>query len=126
MRLLRIARTALGQNYWHRPVHETWDLPSQLTTVAQHCLEHSPHQSLAAFITKLDIYASLEPLSRTKYSQPRLWWESMIYPPAKFLLNYLVRCGWRDGMPGLIHACLMSFYSLLVRLKLYESWYAQP
>jgi glycosyltransferase involved in cell wall biosynthesis len=126
MRLLRIARTAIGQNGWHRPVHETWEVTTGRQCTASHYLEHSPHPSLAAFIAKLDAYASLEPLSRTKYSRPQLWWESMIFPPAKFLLNYVVRSGWRDGMPGLIHACLMSFYSLLVRLKLYESWYAQP
>lgn len=46
----------------------------------------------------------------------------LIYPSAKFVLNYLVKQGFRDGIQGLVMALMMSFHSFLVRGKLWQIW----
>lgn len=43
--------------------------------------------------------------------------EMIVYPPAKFVKNYLLYLGFLDGTAGFIHASLMSFHSFLVRAK---------
>ena len=43
----------------------------------------------------------------------------VLYPIAKFILNYIFKLGFLDGLEGLIFAILMSFHSFLVRAKLW-------
>ena len=40
-------------------------------------------------------------------------------PRWKIIKNYLLLQGFRDGMPGLLMAMMMSFHSFLVRGKLW-------
>ena len=47
------------------------------------------------------------------------WWKVIAYPKGKFIRNYLIKQGFRDGMPGLLLAIMMSFHSFLTRAKLY-------
>ncbi len=41
------------------------------------------------------------------------------YPLAKFFYDYIFLFGFLDGVRGFVIASLMSFYSFLVRAKLY-------
>src|SRR5258708_3308004 len=42
------------------------------------------------------------------------------YLKAKFVLNFILRQGFMDGLPGLVFAIMMSFHSFLVRSKLWQ------
>ncbi|MBI2420736.1 MAG: glycosyltransferase family 2 protein, partial [Candidatus Levybacteria bacterium] len=46
----------------------------------------------------------------------------ILYPKAKFLLNFFIRRGFLDGIEGFIFAIFMSFHSFLVRAKLWMLW----
>jgi len=46
----------------------------------------------------------------------------IFYPMGKFLSNYFIKQGFRDGGEGFVHATLMSFHSFLVRGKLFLIW----
>ena len=121
VRLLRCAKTKLGLDRWRRSVHETWDISSARVVAAKTPIEHRPHPTLKEFQAKLHDYAALEPKSRPKYGLGRIIFELFIYPPAKFIQNYFLRRGFFDGWPGLVHAALMSYYSLITRVFLYEA-----
>lgn len=123
VQLLRVAKTKLGQGKWERAVHEVWRVPTDRVVTTHHTLEHTSHSTISGFFRKLHAYAALEPASRQPYGRLRLLGELLIYPPAKFALNFVVRQGWRDGMPGLIIAWGMAYYSLITRVILYETWH---
>lgn len=121
--LLRAAKTKLGRGGWNRAVHEIWQVPSFRTTTTQEILEHTPHTTISDFLQKLHIYSALEPKSRKKITKTRIIFELFTYPVGKFIFNYFWRNGWKDGFPGLVHALLMSYYSLITRIHMYETWY---
>lgn len=117
IRLLRLARKNSG--IWKEPVHEVWDVKGTVGALTSPLL-HYPHPSVAQFLSQINYYSSLR--ARYLYSQkvrPSLW-HVLVYPKAKFLVNYVFRQGFRDGTAGFIHAMLMSFHSFLVRSKLWK------
>ena len=44
----------------------------------------------------------------------------MLRPPARFLRSYVLRRGYRDGMPGFVIAVASAFYVFLKYAKLWE------
>jgi glycosyltransferase involved in cell wall biosynthesis len=119
LRLLRLARRTAGR--WHRPVHETWQVRPPIGQLKLP-LYHHPHRNLSDFLAKINYYTDIEARYRPLPGATQL----LFYPPAKFIYNYFFKLGFLDGMPGLIMALMMSFHSLLVRLKLYEKTLVGP
>jgi len=105
--------------HWSRAVHEKWLIkpPIKILTSPIH---HYPHQTIAEFIDHLNRWSTLDAKAFLKAGQAPQLWRVFVYPPAKFFLNYFFRLGFLDGFPGLTMALLMSFHSLLVRLKMLE------
>lgn len=116
MRLLRLARKDRGK--WQRAVHETWAVHGKVGELCSPLL-HYPHPTIASFLKKINMYSSLHAsvLYRERVQSNAA--QFIIYPIGKFLVNYFVRLGFLDGMPGLIMALMMSFHSFLARGKLY-------
>lgn len=125
VRLLRCARTKAGKGRWERPVHEVWNIPGAKIAECVTPLEHHPHPTLNEFLRKLHWYASLEPKSRRRYSFRRIVIEFLCFPPLKFIQNFIWRLGFLDGWQGFLHAGLMSYYSLITRVFLYEAYFTQ-
>ena len=44
----------------------------------------------------------------------------VLRPPARFVRAYLLKSGWRDGVPGLIIAAATAFHVFLKYAKLWE------
>lgn len=119
-RLVRLARRSWGQ--WVRPVHEKWTGPGPIGILHNPIL-HTPHDSISSFLTKIDHYSSLDAQYRYTQKQYSSLLKIWLYPLAKFKLNYFLRLGILDGIPGLIHAIMMSFHSYLTHAKLYLLWH---
>lgn len=109
-RLLRLAKKDAG--VWHGKVHETWDIKGPVGELKNH-LRHYPHKNIAGFITKINHYTDLAAAQRFSHSQ-------LFLPIGKFFQNYFLRLGFLDGMAGFVVAYMMSFHSLLVRVKSYD------
>lgn len=118
--ILRLAKRNQGE--WRGNVHETWQVAGKSGELTSP-LWHYPHANLDTMLDKLHRYAALEPLSRPRIPLWQLTTELLVFPPAKFLYNYLFRLGWLDGWPGLVHALIMSYYSWITRVMCYEAWY---
>lgn len=117
IRLLRLAKKDAGR--WVRPVHEVWEIAGK-TGELTHPLLHSPHPDVAQFLSHIDRYSTINAnyfYAQHKHTQP---WQIVVYPVAKFFLNYVWRLGFLDGMQGAIVAIMMSFHSFLTRAKLYQ------
>lgn len=121
LRLVRLGQTQLGKGKWQRAVHEVWYFPLQQVGHLETPLLHHSHKNITEFLQKLHRYASLEKAERATKGKWRIVIEMLFFPTAKFVQNYFVKQGWRDGMPGFVYAFLMSYYSLIKRVFWYES-----
>lgn len=116
VKLLRIAKKDAGK--WVRPVHEIWEIKGAVGYL-NNLLLHYPHENVAQFIDEINHYSTLN----AKYLHERgiksSVWQIVIYPSAKFFLDYFVYLGFLDGTAGAVMAILMGFHSFLTRAKLY-------
>ncbi len=119
VRLLRLARKNSGR--WQGRVHETWQVKGKIGDLEEPLL-HYPHPSLTEFLEKINHYTSL----RAREEKNFFWSQLFFYPLLKFSQNYFFRLGFLDGWAGLMMAWLMSFHSLVVRVKTWEKNQGQP
>lgn len=114
--LLRLAKKHAG--VWIEPVHEIWQVRGE-TGILKNPIHHLPHSDVAQFLSKINRYSSIR--ARFLYAQGKRssLCQIIMYPTAKFFVNYIVKLGLLDGMEGLIMAVMMSFHSFLVRAKLW-------
>jgi glycosyltransferase involved in cell wall biosynthesis len=115
-RFLRLAKKGCGE--WKRSVHETWDIQGIVKTLKEP-LYHFPHPDVAQFLDEINTYSTLHAKVLYEKGVHAKNWQIVIYPCSKFILNYILRLGFLDGMAGMIVAMMMSFHSFLARSKLY-------
>lgn len=116
IKLLRLAKKDAGM--WEGSVHEKWDIKGKTTTL-QNALMHYPHQSIKEFLSEINFYSDLRAKELHKKKVKAYWWSIIMYPFAKFMLNFILKLGFLDGLAGLVFALMMSFHSFLVRGKLW-------
>src|SRR3989344_616338 len=109
----------IGQknNSWSRPVHEVWDAQNERELTVP--LTHHTAKTVAGFVDKLNFYATINAQHLFEQKTPIKGWHIVAYPAGKFLQNYIVKQGYRDGVHGFLHAVFMSFHSFLTRSKLW-------
>lgn len=119
-KLLRLARKNAGQ--WKGPIHEMWHVKGR-TEFLNNPLLHFPHPTITEFLREINIYTSIraQELFDKKVKVNAL--DIIIYPKAKFVVNYFFKLGFLDGIPGLLVALIMSMHSFLVRGKLWILWH---
>lgn len=118
--LLRLAKKGSGE--WKGKVHEVWDVKGK-TSILDNPLLHFPHQTLTSFLEEINFYTTLRAEELFEKKVKVSWWHILAYPKAKFFVNYFIKQGFRDGIPGLLVAILMSLHSFLVRGKLWVLWH---
>jgi glycosyltransferase involved in cell wall biosynthesis len=98
-------------------------------------IEHLDFRGLAHFIDRHNAYSTWEakrflqlraksaemshftPRQDAKYRHIARWW----FPPAYFLLTYILYRGFLDGRAGFIYAVLKTYYFIQIREKILES-----
>ena len=116
VRLIRLAKRDSGK--WHGKVHEEWKVGG-VTNTLMNPLIHAPHQSVKEFIKEVDLYSTLRAVELEEANSSSNFFLIFMYPFGKFLKNYFLKKGYKDGVAGFIYAMIMSFHSFLVRGKLY-------
>ncbi len=119
LKILRLAKKGSGK--WSGLVHEKWNINGKTEILNNH-LYHYPHPSVAEFLQEINRYTDLRAKELFEQKKKSNWGSIIIYPKAKFILNYFIKLGFLDGLPGLIAALMMSFHSYLVRGKLWFLW----
>lgn len=116
IKLLRLAKR--GKGVWAGKVHERWEIEGLIGKLKNPLL-HYPHQTISEFLKKINFYTDIR--AQDLYSKKiKVYFASIfLYPLGKFILNFFIKRGFLDGIPGLIVAILMSFHSFLVRGKAY-------
>ncbi len=114
--LLRLAKKDRG--HWAGKVHEEWKIQGKISEIKGQLL-HCAHKSIFGFVAKINRYTTIRALELYMQGVKVSLFSVLLYPLAKFLVNYFIKRGFLDGDAGFIHACLMSFHSFLVRSKLF-------
>lgn len=134
IRLIRLVKKGAGK--WERAVHEELRVTGEVGELKEPLL-HYPHQTIDEFLKKINFYTEINAgifwndeltLLASRRSGPSLKKRGFIsaslavivYPLAKFIKNYFLLLGFLDGVPGFLHATLMSFHSFLTRGKLWQ------
>ena len=122
---IRLAKT--NSISYRRPVHERAFVKG-LVRESDLVIKHFSHKNISQFFSDVSYYAKLEAEFRDHeqaISKTALILQTLIFPGAKFIYNYILCWGILDGFAGLIYAVLMSGHSLLVRILLYEQLFIQ-
>lgn len=119
IKLLRLAKKGAG--LWTGKVHEVWKVTGKTMTLVN-AVQHYPHPTIKEFLSEINYYTTLRAQELFKRKTRVTWWGILFYPKAKFFMNYFVKLGFLDGLPGFVFALMMSFHSFLVRAKLWTIW----
>jgi len=87
IKLLRLGKKTAGT--WSRHVHETWQLNGQLGEL-QSPLLHYRSNLTAGFINRFVLYSPLDAAELTSEGKPFSYPRLLLYPLAKFILNYFL------------------------------------
>lgn len=83
-------------------------------------ITHYAHDSVSSFLQKVSRYSQLVAEERSAHGKQFQLWELVLLPPGKFIWNFFIKLGFKDGWRGLLYAVLMSVHSASVRVFLYE------
>lgn len=117
--LLRLAKKNVGK--WNGMVHEKWVIYGKVG-VLKNPIVHYPHQVIASFLREINFYTDIRVKELFIKNKKANLLSIILYPFFKFVFIYFFKKGLLDGIPGLIHAFLMSFHSFLTRSKLWLMW----
>jgi glycosyltransferase involved in cell wall biosynthesis len=115
--LVRLVKKKAG--VWYGKVHEELACRNKVGFL-DGFLDHYPHPTLSEFIREINNYSSIRANELKKEGVGTNIVQIVLWPAAKFILNYFVYLGFLDGPAGFAYAFLMSFHSFLVRAKLYQ------
>lgn len=113
---LRLAKKSEG--HWVGKVHEKWHVRGLIGKLVNP-LSHFPHQTLDEFLKEINFYTDIRAKELNSRGVKAFFWSISLYPFGKFMVNYILKRGFMDGIPGLVMAIAMSFHSFLVRGKLW-------
>lgn len=116
IKFLRLAKKDAGE--WEGAVHEEWKIKGKVGELESPLL-HYPHQTIKEFLQEINFYTSLRAKELYRRGVRSNFLSILLYPKGKFILNFILRRGFLDGVEGLIVALMMSFHSFLVRGKLW-------
>jgi glycosyltransferase involved in cell wall biosynthesis len=100
-------------------VHESVAIDGRVERL-WHPLEHHSYQGISDVIQRLDRYTGLAALDRRDQGQPFRRSMLVIRPLGRFLRNYVLKQGFRDGIPGLIMAVSYAYGVFVREAKLWE------
>jgi glycosyltransferase involved in cell wall biosynthesis len=83
-------------------------------------LQHYAYRDLAHHFQTMDRYTTLAARQMFEEGRRAGWVDLAVHPPAAFVRNYVLRGGFRDGVPGLIVSAMNARYVGLKFAKLWE------
>ncbi len=115
LRLYDRRRATWTGNYVHESVKADGpvaDLRSEL--------QHYAYRDLAHHFQTMDRYTTLAAKQMFDEGRRAGFFDLLVHPPAAFVRNYVLRGGFRDGVPGLIVSAMNARYVGLKFAKLWE------
>jgi glycosyltransferase involved in cell wall biosynthesis len=83
-------------------------------------LQHHPYRDISHHLQTIDRYTTLAAKQMFEDGRRAGWIEILLVPRFAFFRNYILRGGFRDGMPGLVISAMNAYYVGLKFAKLWE------
>ncbi len=115
---LRVFRRDRGRVEGRNP-HGRVRVPGRVVRLAGD-LEHRSYATLADQIERVQRWSAIEAERMFAEGRRARLDHLVLRPPARFLRGYLLRLGFRDGVPGLVIATVTAFHVFLKYAKLWE------
>ena len=115
-RVTRLVKKGKGE--WSRRVHPNLKVDGKVSELNSPIL-HYPHEKINEFVKSVNRWSEWHALALKEEGKKSLLLKVFLWPPLKFINNYLYKGGFNDGTPGFIHATLMSLHSFLAWSILY-------
>ena len=101
-----------------RHVHESVTADGRVDDLRSE-LQHRAYRDLSHHLQTMDRYTTLAARQMREEGRRAGWIDLALHPPAAFVRNYVLRGGFRDGVPGLIISMLNATY---VAVKFAKLW----
>lgn len=88
--------------------------------------EHHSYRDLADQIDRIQDFSRIQARASHAEGRPARLRDLVLRPPARFLRAYLLKQGFRDGVPGLVIATATAFHVFLKYAKLWELERVRP
>jgi len=115
---LRLFRKSSGK-WVGRSVHEGFKVHGQIRRLTGH-LHHYTYSSVSEYLQQLERFSSLAAQDYYDTGKRARLRHLAVNPPFVFVKNYLIRCGFLDGVPGLVVSVLAATSTFFKYLKLWE------
>ncbi len=116
---LRLLRRGAGK-YNDLPVHEHLEVQGPISDLDGH-LDHHAHPTVAAHAAKIQRYSALAAQEKIQAGRRKVfWWNFVANPLWAFIKVYLIRRGYRDGLPGLLVSGFAAAHVLLKYIRLWK------
>lgn len=102
-----------------RYVHESVQADGPVSDLRGELL-HYAYRDLSHHFQTMDRYTTLAAKQMYEDGRRAGWFDLAVHPPAAFFRNYVLRGGFRDGVPGLIVSAMNARYVGLKFAKLWE------
>ena len=98
-------------------VHERVIAPGPVGELSGDLL-HDSAESLERYLDKQNRYSTLAADAALAAGRQSSWARLLFSPLTRFLKFYLLRSGWRDGLPGLVHILIGCYASFAKHAKM--------
>lgn len=102
-----------------RRVHESVDVQGPVGYL-RHELQHYAYGDLADHLATIERYSRLAAEELDDQGRRASFWDLAVHPLAAFFRNYVLKRGFRDGIPGLIVSGMNAYYVFLKFARLWE------
>lgn len=89
-------------------------------------LEHRSYRDLADQVERIQDFSTIQAMANHRRGRRFHLRDLLLRPPARFLRAYLLKAGFRDGVPGLVIAVATAFHVFLKYAKQWELERAKP
>jgi glycosyltransferase involved in cell wall biosynthesis len=107
-----------GNGKWVRRVHQYYKTTDNVGQLDNPIL-HFPHPSLHEFVESINRWSSWHAIANKEEGKRSTPAKILIYPPAHFVDNFILKLGFLDGMRGLVYSLVMTAHSFLSWSKLW-------
>jgi glycosyltransferase involved in cell wall biosynthesis len=115
---LRLFRRGAGEWTGVNP-HGRIQLRGTVRRLPGEC-EHHSYRDLADQVDRIQDFSGIQARAARAEGRPVRIRDMALRPPARFLRAYLLKQGFRDGVPGLVIAAATAFHVFLKYAKLWE------
>jgi len=121
---IRLLRRGAGR-YDDAPIHENLLVDGPVSTL-RYALDHETGHTLADHFRRVDRYTTLAARGVGRWRSHVGWRDLTFRPAATFFKMYVLKHGFRDGVPGFLVCAFAAMYTFLKYAKLWEPQLGPP